>query len=127
MFNKELLMPSTSNVPSGFVKALLTIGSTHYSPPSDLDEWYAGFRSSDADQKNPIGSLEPTNGYGLLCVTYYTLSGEDPSKGYYIECTKPFYYNGILYTTSTDDAIVQQLYNEWLQKNGQTVEVFVSA
>ena len=109
MNEKQLLVVST-NVYPGYIKSNLTIGETIFPDHHDTGRLSYGYGK---DIKNTMrGNLEPNTGYTEMVVT-----------GSQLTCTKPFYYKGRLYTTTSKEST--GLYSDWGSNVGKTVDVYI--
>lgn len=112
MNKSTLLVQDNNSTPEpGFIKAKLTVGF------SDLG---FGIYSSGFNADYPIyGDLQPRSTYTRICVDYASIF-DPPNAVVYSDDS--FYYKGKKYENGDKD---MGLYNDWSNKVGQTVDVYI--
>lgn len=81
----------------------------------------AGYNTDTSDGASKFGTLNPAMDYTQLYLNYF---GND-ILAYRIICTRPFYYDNVLYSASDSNEKAESLFNDWKNRNGETVTVYL--
>lgn len=123
MNEKNLLVTTRGAIPSGFLPCRLTIGAASESPADSA----LGYREGDFGNLAPKAvdtlhvSPSSTKGENYYPPIAVCSNGEGSSLKF-----GTFVYRGVLYGTGTEsEEELNLLFNEWLDKFGDTVDVYV--
>lgn len=103
----------------GYVKSELTIARKN----GMFKLIMLGYVGDEGIYPGLMGALNPSNGFTQLIVEDFETNTTGIAT---VIATRPFYYNGVKYQ-SEESAHARPLFEEWLSKEGQTVEVWLSS